>query len=210
MEGWRWRPAAHRWCRGRRRHACQSRQVGTGRSDDRRQGYSTSGGSPRGQRVYSETQVSPGESWRWLGLWRQVWSSPGWAKEGPGGRRGRSEHKPWGIDWNRQYVLSERLPRHRSFLRPLPHQGSRSCQPSSVKRWWPHLCGPESCWALWGRFERPGANACTATEATRFGAEGPWDRSLGWRRGWTGKDPQKSNHPEGHCCWGHFQQWQKW
>ena len=43
---------------------------------------------------------------------------------GGGGRRGRSEHKPWGIDWNRQCVLSERLPIHRSFLRPLPYQGS--------------------------------------------------------------------------------------
>ena len=32
-------------------------------------------------------------------------------------------------------VLSERLPRHHSCLRPLPHQESRSCQPSPVKRW---------------------------------------------------------------------------
>ena len=39
---------------------------------------------------------------------------------GGGGRRGRSEHKPWGIDWNRQCALSERLPRHRSCLRSLP------------------------------------------------------------------------------------------
>ena len=46
----------------------------------------------------------------------------GWG--GVGGRRGRSEHKPWGIDLNRQCVLSERLPIHRSFVRPLPHQGS--------------------------------------------------------------------------------------
>ena len=40
-----------------------------------------------------------------------------------------------GIDTHRQCVLSERLPRHRSCLRPLPHQGSRSCQPNPVKRW---------------------------------------------------------------------------
>ena len=32
-------------------------------------------------------------------------------------------------------VFYQRLPRHRSCQRPLPHQGSRSCQPSSVKRW---------------------------------------------------------------------------
>ena len=65
-----------------RRHACQSRQVGPKRLDDRLQGYPTSSSSPRGQ-FYSETHGSPWERW-WLGPWRQVWSSPDWAKEEPG------------------------------------------------------------------------------------------------------------------------------
>ena len=94
MKGWTRRPAGHRWRRDRRRHACQSRQVGTGRSNGRCQGYPTSGGSPRGHGASPENQVSPGKSWRWLGPWRQVWSSPGWAKEGPGGSSFSWDTKP--------------------------------------------------------------------------------------------------------------------
>ena len=119
---------------------------------------------PGGHGVSPANQVSPGESWRCLGPWRQVWSSPGWAKKGSGGRRGRSEHKPWVIDWNRQCVLSEHLPLHRSCLRPLPRQGSiggggggwggaKPCErssssipeaPSSSPQpiTWPKKCGP--------------------------------------------------------------------
>ena len=64
-----------------------------------------------------------------------VWAEQKKGRGGGGGRRGRSEHKPWGIDWNRQCVLSERLPHHRNCLWPLPRQGFRSYQPSPVKRW---------------------------------------------------------------------------
>ena len=56
------RPAGRWQSRHHRRLICQRRQVGTGRSDGRRQGYPTSGGSPRGHGASTENQASPGES----------------------------------------------------------------------------------------------------------------------------------------------------
>ena len=84
-----------------------------------------------------------------------LWSNPGWAKEGPGGHRGLPGHEAWRVDWNWQCVLPECLPHHRCCLRPLPHQGPGPCQPSSLKNWWPQLCGSESFGAFRERFERP-------------------------------------------------------
>ena len=101
-------------------------------------------------------------SWRWLGPRRQVWPSPCEEKEGTGHRWGLSGHK---IS-NRQCVLSESLPCHRTCLRSLPCQDSRSCQSGSFERWWPELTGPESCGEFWGRFEKPWTYTHTAMEKT--------------------------------------------
>ena len=144
---------------------------------------------PGGARSFSCESSFSRRKLKMIGSLKTSLIQSGLSERRAGGRRGRSEHKPWGIDWNRQWVLSERLPLHRSFLRPLPHQGSsvegaaaKPCErssssipeaPSSSPRpiAWPKKCGPGA--------SRPRLiTASSAGAAKRTGRLKGWDRNL--------------------------------
>ena len=192
MEGWMRRPSGHWWCRDRRRHACQSRQAGTGcLTLGLHNFWRLSQGGTEFLLWIKFLQEKAEDDWVLKDKFDPVWAErkKGRGGVGGGGVEVARNTSPGGIDWNWQCVLSERLPIHRSFLRPLPYQGSsvkgaaaKPCErssssipeaPSSSPRpiAWPKKCGP-------GASRPRPITASSAGAAKRTGRLKRWDRNL--------------------------------